>query len=102
MSLVHLTSENFDEKISAGKVLVDFWADWCGPCKMVAPVIEELAAEFDGKVTVAKLDVDSEGAIAARFDVRGIPTVIMFSNGVEVQRFVGVQPKQIYAAACSV
>ena len=100
MSLIHLTSENFDEKISAGKVLVDFWADWCGPCKMVAPVIEELAAEFEGAVTVAKLDVDSEGAIAARYDVRGIPTVIMFKDGIEVQRFVGVQPKQTYTAAC--
>jgi len=101
MSLIHLTSEDFDEKISAGKVLVDFWADWCGPCKMVAPVIEELAAEFEGKVTVAKLDVDSEGPIATRYDVRGIPTVILFKDGIEVQRFVGVQPKQTYAAACS-
>jgi thioredoxin 1 len=99
MDLIHLTSENFDEKISAGKTLVDFWADWCGPCKMVAPVIEELAAEYAGKVTVAKLDVDNEGPIAMRYNVRGIPTVILYKDGVEAQRFVGVQPKQTYTAA---
>ena len=101
MSIIHLTSENFDEKISAGKVLVDFWADWCGPCKMVAPVIEELSVKYEGSVTVAKVDVDREGSLANRYGVQGIPTVIMFKNGAEVQRFVGVQPKQTYEAACT-
>ncbi|MCL1835525.1 MAG: thioredoxin [Oscillospiraceae bacterium] len=99
MSIQHLTVGNFDETISKGKVLVDFWADWCGPCKMVAPVIEELAAKYDGSVVVAKVDVDSEGALAGRYRVEGIPTVILFSDGVEARRFVGVQPKEIYESA---
>ena len=99
MSIIHLTTEDFDEKISAGKFLVDFWADWCGPCKMVAPVIEELSAQYEGSVTVAKVDVDSEGTLASRFGVMGIPTVILFEDGAEKQRFVGVQPKEIYAQA---
>ena len=98
MSLLNLTSDNFDETISSGKVLVDFWADWCGPCKMVAPIIEELAAEYEGKVVFAKIDVDNEGALAARFKVMGIPTVMLFNDGVEVKRFVGAQPKETYAA----
>ena len=100
MSIIHLTTADFDEKTGSGKFLVDFWADWCGPCKMVAPVIEELSVEFEGKVTVAKVDVDSEGTLASRFGVMGIPTVILFEDGAEKQRFVGVQPKEAYAAAC--
>ena len=99
MSLLHLTTADFDEKIRSGKYLVDFWADWCGPCKMVAPVIEELSVEFEGKVTVAKVDVDSEGALASRFGITGIPTVILFEDGAIKERFVGVQPKAAYAAA---
>lgn len=99
MNLIHLTTGDFDEKISTGKFLVDFWADWCGPCRMVAPVLEELSVEYEGSVTVAKVDVDSEGTLASRFGVTGIPTVIIFKDGVEAQRFVGVQPKEIYAAA---
>ena len=98
MGAQHLTKDNFDEVISSGKVLVDFWAGWCMPCRMVAPVIEELAAEFEGKVTVAKVDVDNENALAARFDVMNIPTVVLFEDGKEVKRFVGVKPKETYAA----
>ena len=71
------------------------------PCKMVAPVLEELAAEYENSVTVAKVDVDAEGSLANRFGVTGIPTVILFSDGVEMQRFVGVQPKETYAAVCA-
>jgi len=98
MSLLNLTSDNFDETIGSGKVLVDFWADWCRPCKMVAPVIEELAAENEGSVTVAKVDVENESALAARFKIMSIPTVMLFKDGIEVKRFIGVQPKETYQA----
>ncbi len=74
-------------------VLVDLWAEWCGPCRMLAPAIEELAGEMAGRVRVAKLNVDENPATAARFNVRGIPTLLLFKGGVEVDRLVGVQPK---------
>lgn len=99
MSVLHLTAKDFDETIGSGRSLVDFWAGWCMPCKMVAPVIEELAAELEGSVTVAKVDVDSNQDIAARYGVMSIPTVILFNDGAEVKRFVGVQPKETYKAA---
>lgn len=99
MSVLHLNADNFDNTVGSGKTLVDFWAGWCGPCKMIAPAIEELATEYDGKITVAKVDVDGEEALAARFGVMSIPTVILFNDGAEVKRFVGVQPKETYAAA---
>ena len=99
MSSLHLTSENFDEITGAGRVLVDFWADWCMPCKMVAPIIEELAAEYESSVTIAKVDVDSEGTLAARYSISSIPTVILFEDGVEAKRLIGVQPKETYRAA---
>jgi len=99
MSIINLTSANFDAAIANGTTLVDFWAAWCMPCKMVAPVIEELASEYEGTVTVAKVDVDSESAIAARFGIMGIPTVLLFKDGAEVKRFVGVQPKNVYENA---
>jgi len=98
MGALHLTKDNFEEVISTGKVLVDFWAGWCMPCKMVAPVIEELAAEFEGRVTVAKVDIDNEGDLASRFAIMNIPTVILFADGIEVKRFIGVKPKETYAA----
>ena len=99
MNISHLTSGSFDEAISSGSALVDFWAGWCMPCKMVAPVIEELAAAYEGKVAVGKVDVDNESALAARFGITSIPTVILFRDGAEVKRFIGVQPKAIYEAA---
>ena len=98
MNTEELTLENFDNVISNGKVLVDFWAGWCTPCKMVAPIIDELAAEYEGKVTVAKVDIDNESDLASRFDILSIPTVILFSDGAEVRRFVGVQKKAAYRA----
>ena len=99
MNIKHLTTENFDEVIGSGHALVDFWAGWCMPCKMVAPIIDELAAENEGKVVVAKVDVDNESSLAVRYGVDSIPTVILFKDGAEIRRFIGVQPKEIYQAA---
>jgi thioredoxin 1 len=74
-------------------VLVDFWATWCGPCKTLAPAVEEIAAEFDGRLKVMKLDVDQNGATASRFAIRGIPALLLFKGGKEVERIVGLVPK---------
>ena len=91
MAHMDLTNKNFDSVIGNGVTLVDFWADWCGPCKMQAPVIDELGEKYEGKVTVAKLNVDDEPSIAARFGVMSIPTLIVYREGEEVTRRVGVQ-----------
>ncbi|MCL2365997.1 MAG: thioredoxin [Oscillospiraceae bacterium] len=96
MSLLNLTEENFDETIAKGKALVDFWANWCGPCKALGPVIEELAKDVHDRAIVAKVDIDAQSALAVRFKVMSIPTVIVFENGAEVKRFVGIQPKETY------
>ena len=95
MSHVILTAENFDEVIAeAGKtVMVDFYADWCGPCKMLAPTIEEIAEEADDNVIVAKLDVDENEGLAIQFGVMSIPTVIVFKDGEPVEKVVGVVSK---------
>jgi thioredoxin 2 len=82
-----------DVERSPVPVLLDLWADWCGPCKMIAPVIEELAAEMRGRVRVAKLDVDKNPMTASRFNVRSIPTLLVLKGGREIDRIVGVQPK---------
>jgi thioredoxin 1 len=102
MAIKHLTGDNFAQTIGSGTTLVDFWADWCGPCKMVAPIIEELAEEFDGRAVVAKVDTDAEEDIAFGYGITAIPTVILFRDGAEAERFVGVQPKAIYAQALSI
>ena len=88
---VHLTAESFDTLIApgAGPVLVDFWASWCPPCRAIAPTIDALADEFVGQVTVASLDIDAHGEIAERLGVASIPTLILFDDGVEVERLVG-------------
>lgn len=88
-----LTDQNFSVKTKTGIVLVDFWASWCMPCKLMAPVLNELAEETDGKVTIAKLNVDEAKATASKFSVRSIPTLILFKNGKEIHRFVGVKTK---------
>jgi len=88
-----LTDQNFTNKTKSGMVLVDFFADWCMPCKLMVPVLNELAEEVDGKVTIGKLNVDEAKKTAASFKVRSIPTMILFKNGKEVHRFVGVKTK---------
>jgi thioredoxin 1 len=90
-----LTDATFDETIgSSGEaVVVDFWAEWCGPCKMIAPILDEIAAEHAGKVSIAKLNVDENPDIARRFDVMSIPTLIVFKDGVAQKRLVGAKGK---------
>ncbi len=88
-----LSVQNFENQIKNGVVLVDFWAPWCAPCKMMAPVINEVADELTGNAAVGKLDVDQNQAVAAKYNVRSIPTLILFKNGKEVTRFVGVKTK---------
>lgn len=90
MAHMDLTEKTFDNVISGGITLVDFWATWCGPCRMQAPVIEELAEKYEGKFKVAKVDVDANPNIAARYGVMSIPTLIVFNNGEETARRVGV------------
>jgi thioredoxin 1 len=90
----HLTDKNFDETIKSNKlVFVDFWANWCGPCRALAPTIKELAQEYQGKILIAKLDVDENPDSAGRFQVFSIPTMVVFKDGKEVERLVGLCPK---------
>ena len=88
-----LTETSFATDVAKGVVLVDFWATWCGPCKMIAPVVEQIAAENDGKMRVGKLDVDVNGATAMKYGVMSIPTLILFKDGQPVERLVGFMPK---------
>ncbi len=96
MSALPLTSSDFESTIKSGTVLVDFWAPWCGPCKMAGPIIEDLSNEYAGKVTVGKINVDEEQNLASKYGVQSIPTVILFKDGVEVGRQVGFAGKQGY------
>lgn len=93
---LELTDSNFQETINSGKtVMVDFWAQWCGPCLAMGPVIEEMAKDYDGKAIVAKLDVDNNPAVSQQFGVRNIPTILFFKNGELVDKHVGASPKNI-------
>jgi len=93
---IQLTDENFEQEVvkSAQPVLVDFWAPWCGPCRMIGPVIEELAKEYAGKVKVCKLNTDEAQDTAAKYQISAIPTILLFKGGKVVQQLVGLQPKE--------
>ena len=93
---VVVTDASFETEVenSNGVVLVDFWATWCSPCKMIAPIVEQIASEHEGKITVGKLDVDANTQTAMKYGVMSIPTLILFKNGQPVERIVGYQPKE--------
>ncbi|QGP90757.1 Thioredoxin 1 [Neomoorella glycerini] len=94
-NIVTLTDANFKEEVLSAKlpVLVDFWAAWCGPCRMIAPLVEQLAGEYEGKIKVAKLNVDEYPSIASDYGIMSIPTLLLFKNGAVVSRLVGYQTK---------
>ena len=90
----HFTEEDFEAQTSKGVVLVDFWAEWCGPCKMLGPVLEQVATEVDGKAVVGKVNVDEEPELAGTFQVTSIPTVVILKNGKIVNQSIGYKPKE--------
>lgn len=91
--IVHLNDKNFKQTTQNSIALIDFWAEWCMPCKMMAPILNEVANEVDGKVKICKLNVEHEQALASKFSVKGIPTLVLLKNGKEVNRFVGIKQK---------
>ncbi len=94
-----LTVDNFNDTIASGTVLVDFWAPWCGPCKMQAPILDKVAEQIGDKAVIAKVNVDEAAPLAAQFGVRSIPTLILFKDGKKVQDFIGVQQEAALVAA---
>ena len=94
---IELTADNFKETIREGVALVDFWAPWCGPCRMIAPVIEELAEDYDGKAKICKVNTDEQPSIAGEYGIRSIPTILFFKDGELVDQMVGAAGKAVFA-----
>ncbi|GGA86180.1 thioredoxin [Ornithinibacillus halotolerans] len=94
MAIKNVTDQNFAEETASGLVLVDFWAPWCGPCKMIAPVLEEVDGEMSDKVQIVKLDVDENQETASKYGVMSIPTLLLFKDGNVVDQVIGFQPKE--------
>ena len=101
--IIHLTAANFKDTIATATtpVLVDFWAPWCGPCKMIAPILEELATELTGKLTIGKVNVDDHGELAAQYGIRAIPTMLLFKGGQLADQYVGMMDKASLKAKIS-